>query len=125
MESLWDRTTVLLMPSLWCEAWGLVVVEAQLRGIPVISSDAGAIPEAKLNIPYIIPVRKITGERDAKGYIIEEQDIDPWVDRLRGLMTDPVEYEWLSNTCRNETSDWVAGLHPGAHEDWLLGMMQE
>lgn len=111
MESLWDRTTILLMPSLWCEAWGLVVVEAQLRGIPVISSDAGAIPKAKLGIPYIIPVKKIMGEREGEGmeYVIEEQDIEHWVERLRGLMTDRVEYEWLSDMCRSVSAEWVAG----------------
>lgn len=102
--TLWDRASIPLMPSLWCEAWGLVVVEAQLRGIPVISSDAGAIPEAKLGVPHIFPVKKITGASNGKnGYVIEEQDIKPWVDRLRGLMTDRVEYEWLSDTCRKVT----------------------
>jgi len=30
------------------------------------------------------------------GYVIEEWDIEPWVERLRGLMSDRVEDEWLS-----------------------------
>ena len=121
MEKIWDRSQVLLMPSLWCEAWGLVVVEAQIRGIPVISSDAGAIPEAKLNIPYIIPVRKLTGLDDNKGYTIPPQDIDPWVDALRLLMTDRTEYERLSDMSRDITSNWVLNLDPSIHEQWLMG----
>ena len=32
------RTAVLLVPSLWQEAFGLVAVEAQLRGICVVST---------------------------------------------------------------------------------------
>ena len=122
MESLWDTTKVLLMPSLWCEAWGLVVVEAQIRGIPVISSDAGAIPEAKLNVPYIIPVKQISGERDGDDYYIEPQNIDPWVETLRGLMTDREEYERVSDLSREVTACWAGNLSPAAQERWLVGM---
>jgi glycosyltransferase involved in cell wall biosynthesis len=119
MEDIWDQTQILLMPSLWCEAWGLVVVEAQIRGIPVISSDAGAIPESKLNIPYIIAVQKLTGA-GKQGYVIPPQDIDPWVETLRLLMTDRGEYERLSNLCRRVTADWVLSLDPSVHEQWLI-----
>lgn len=34
-----------LVPSIWDEPFGLVAVEAQLLGIPVIASDRGALPE--------------------------------------------------------------------------------
>ena len=63
MEQVWKKIKVLLVPSLWLEAWGLVVVEAQLRGIPVISSNRGGIPEAKLGIPHIFP-DAVTEEAD-------------------------------------------------------------
>lgn len=123
MESLWDQTKILLVPSVWCEAWGLVIVEAQIRGIPVISSDAGAIVESKLGVPHIIPVKRISGERRKGGYYIETQDIDPWVEKLKPLMTDRDEYEQLSNFSRDVTAQWVSDLSPHAHECWLTGMM--
>jgi glycosyltransferase involved in cell wall biosynthesis len=125
MESLWDTTKVLLMPSLWCEAWGLVVVEAQIRGVPVIASDAGAIPEAKLGVPYVIPVNKISGEREGDHYSVKSQNIDPWVEKLRGLMTDRIEYERVSDLSREVTASWVADLPVAAHERWLIGTMRE
>jgi glycosyltransferase involved in cell wall biosynthesis len=105
MEIIWDMTQILLVPSLWCEAWGLVVVEAQIRGIPVISSDAGALLEAKLNVPYIVPVRKLTGERDENGHIFKPQNVNRWVHALKYLMTDRDEYERVSDMSRKVTSD--------------------
>ena len=46
VDAIYARTRILLAPSLWAEAFGLVVVEAALRGIPCITSDAGGLPEA-------------------------------------------------------------------------------
>ena len=37
---------------------------SSLRGIPVIASDAGAIPESMLGLPYIVPIKPLTGARD-------------------------------------------------------------
>jgi len=39
-------TRVLIVPSVWQEAFGLVVTEAQLRGIPVVSTDVCGLVEA-------------------------------------------------------------------------------
>jgi hypothetical protein len=55
MEEAWRDIKVLIVPSLWFEAWGIVVIEAHLRGIPVIASDAGALTEAMLGLDYIVP----------------------------------------------------------------------
>ena len=35
------------MPSLWFEGFGLIAMEAMLRGLPVIASDSGGLEEAK------------------------------------------------------------------------------
>ena len=127
MEAVWDTTKVLLMPSLWCEAWGLVIVEAQIRGIPVISSDAGAIPEAKLGLPYIIPVKPLPPakkDQDDKLYFdVPAQDISPWVDALTKVMTNQQEYEHLSDICADVASKWVRSLDARSHEKWMLEMM--
>jgi glycosyltransferase involved in cell wall biosynthesis len=127
MEAVWDTTRVLLMPSLWCEAWGLVVVEAQIRGIPVLSSDAGAIPEAKLGLPHIIPVKPLQrAEKDSSGHPIFDvptQDMNAWVEALTKVMTDQEEYERLSDLCAEVTGKWALDLDARAHEKWMLAMM--
>jgi glycosyltransferase involved in cell wall biosynthesis len=39
------ETTVQVVPSVWCEPFGLVAVEAMARGTTVVVSAAGALPE--------------------------------------------------------------------------------
>jgi glycosyltransferase involved in cell wall biosynthesis len=46
MRSVYSRASVVVVPSLWEEAFGRVVVEAHANGIPVIASSVGGIPEA-------------------------------------------------------------------------------
>ena len=47
IDEVLARTRVLLNPSLWYEGFGLIVMEAMLRGIPVVASDSGGLEEAK------------------------------------------------------------------------------
>jgi glycosyltransferase involved in cell wall biosynthesis len=47
------------MPSLWQEAFSITVVEAMLRGIPVLASNIGGLPEAKLGTDFLLPVTAI------------------------------------------------------------------
>ncbi len=46
MRTIYANARALLVPSQWEEAWGRVVTEAQLSGIPVIASRIGGLPEA-------------------------------------------------------------------------------
>ncbi|TAG26372.1 MAG: glycosyltransferase [Burkholderiales bacterium] len=45
MRPLYAQTRLLLMPSVWEEAFGRTVVEAQINGIPALASDRGALPQ--------------------------------------------------------------------------------
>jgi len=41
----WERSLIGIVPSLWPEPFGIVVIEAMAAGCPVIASRAGGIPE--------------------------------------------------------------------------------
>jgi glycosyltransferase involved in cell wall biosynthesis len=43
--AFYDRVDVAVVPSLWNEPFGLTVLEALARGLPVIASRRGGIPE--------------------------------------------------------------------------------
>lgn len=125
MDEIWSILKVLIVPSLWLEAWGLVVTEAQLRGIPVISSNAGGIPEAKLGVPYVIPVKPLTGEQNAQHhYVIKDQNIKPWEEALEKLMTNADEYKRVSNLARQKTVEWLKNVGEDAQEKWLEGLQK-
>lgn len=44
LDRVWGKANIFILPSLW-ESYGLVIVEAMSRGIPVIATNVGAIPE--------------------------------------------------------------------------------
>jgi hypothetical protein len=70
-----------------------------LRGIPVLASDFGGLPEAKLGVPYLLPVRPIERYRedlDGRGIPVPEvpaQDAAPWEEARRKL--DPASSDKL------------------------------
>ncbi len=122
------NTRVLLVPSLWFEGFGLIVVEAMLRGIPTVASDAGGLTEAKLGTRFVIPVRPIEGYQpvfDEQGLpraIVPPQDLAPWRKTLDTLLADGPEYEIECSAARDAATRFVSGLNPRQLENFLLGL---
>lgn len=62
IRSIWQRTKILVAPSLCNEAYGRVVVEAMLNGIPVIANRIGGLPEAAGSAGILLDTPKIRGD---------------------------------------------------------------
>jgi glycosyltransferase involved in cell wall biosynthesis len=120
-----SQTRVLLMPSRWFEGFGLIVMEAMLRGIPVVASDAGGLLEAKQGTGYVIPVPPIERyepEFDERGMprpILTQPDLGPWQAALRELLTDREAYEREAARSRCAALAFVEGLDAGGLEKFL------
>jgi medium-chain acyl-[acyl-carrier-protein] hydrolase len=77
-----------------------------LRGVPVIASAVGGIPEAKLGVDYLLPVRPIKryqaqlDERMVPLADLPPQDIGPWQGALQRLLSDRPHYDELSRMSR-------------------------
>jgi glycosyltransferase involved in cell wall biosynthesis len=113
---IFQETRILLVPSLWDEAFGMIVVEAMLRGIPVLAADIGGLAEAKLGVPYLVPVRLLTSYRgfdSAKRTPLANipvQDVGPWSWALARLLDDPVHYPEISSISRQASMAYIARL---------------
>ncbi len=118
---------VLLAPSLWGEAFGVIAVEAMLRGIPVLASDLGGLPEAKLGVDYVLPVSPITVYHRPSPFekpvpVLPPQDTAPWRRALGRVLTERGQYERLAEESRRAALAFVAGLGAPAFEAYLRGL---
>lgn len=113
-DTLFGQLSVLLVPSLWQEAWGMVVVEAMLRGVPVMASKVGGVVEAKLGVDYVLPVAAIESYdrsgRDIPRAILPAQDLAPWESVLRRLLEDPDDYERVARASQEAAQGFVESL---------------
>jgi glycosyltransferase involved in cell wall biosynthesis len=125
IDDVLARTRVLLNPSLWYEGFGLIVMEAMLRGIPVVASNSGGLEEAKRGTGYAIPVKTIEryepvfDEHALPKPVLPENDVAPWVAALRELLTSRSAYEKESAASRLAAGRFVSGLDAGEMEAYL------
>ncbi len=125
IEDILRQTRVLLVPSLWTENFPLIVTEAMLRGIPVIGSNSGGLPETKRGVDYVIPVRLIEhyeNRFDELGNpvpVVPEQDIKPWEETLRKLLSDRALYTKISKASREAALSFVSGIGIEPFENYL------
>jgi glycosyltransferase involved in cell wall biosynthesis len=121
------RTRMLVVPSLWDETFGFTCVDAMLRGIPVLASAVGGLTEAKLDVPYLLPVRRIesydaTADRARPVPVIPPQDTAPWRDAVHRLLDDPAHRADVADMSRAAAVSFVESLDEGALEQYLASL---
>lgn len=128
IEELLAQTRILLMPSLWYEGFGLIAMEAMLRGIPVVASDSGGLKEAKRGTGYVVPVHTIDryqpvfDEHAMPKPVVPANDAAPWVAAVEELLRDRAAYQRESAASREAAVAFVAGLDARAMERYLSAL---
>jgi glycosyltransferase involved in cell wall biosynthesis len=128
IDALLAGTRILLMPSLWYEGFGLIVMEAMLRGIPVVASDSGGLKEAKGGTGYVIPVHTIEryqpafDEHAMPKPVVQANDVTPWVDAITELLSDRTAYERESAASRAAAEAFVQSLDAGEMARYLAAL---
>lgn len=131
IDEFLSRTRILLAPSLWAEARMRIVVEAMLRGLPVLAGDVGGLSEAMQGAGFLLPVRPIESfeERLDENMLplarVPEQDLGPWCDALRALLEDRELYEQHSRTSREAASRYISEMDISSFERLLKDVVEE
>ncbi|MBT3928011.1 MAG: glycosyltransferase [Rhodospirillaceae bacterium] len=100
MRQFYATARLLLAPSVWEEAYGRVVPEAQISGIPVLASDRGGLPQAV----------------GPGGILIDAHAPDAdWLAAFDRMWDDDAEYSRLSGLAREhaEREEMAPGLITG------------
>ena len=124
------QTRIALVPSLWAEARSRIILEAMVRGIPVIASDVGGLKEAKLGVDYLLPVKPVVRYQSRVDDLmvpmaeIPEQDLTLWQATLHRLVADRAHYEQLSAESRRAALEYAKNLNVLPFEAYLQKLIQ-
>ena len=96
-----------------------------LRGVPVMAANVGGIPEAKMGVPYLLPVNPITryetrlDEQMVPVAEVPAQNMAPWREALALLSGDRGHYEAVARASRAAALAYAETLTVGPFERLL------
>jgi glycosyltransferase involved in cell wall biosynthesis len=93
IEEVWPRLDCVAFPSRttqrWVETVGRAALEAMARGLALVVSNSGVLPELV----------------DDTGRVVPEDDVPALAEALRGLLEDPADCERLGGAARRRVME--------------------
>ncbi|MBA3961441.1 MAG: glycosyltransferase family 4 protein [Chthoniobacterales bacterium] len=102
-DAFYEKIDLLVVPSLWDEPFGRVVIEAFSFGLPVIASNRGALPE------LVLPA--------AAGAIFDPDTPGSLANSIQHLTCDPVTYSRFSKVALQAAPRYSDDSVTDAYED--------
>jgi glycosyltransferase involved in cell wall biosynthesis len=100
------RSSIAVVPSVWAEPFGIVVIEAMAGGTPVVASHVGGIPE-------II-------EDGISGVLVPPGDASALREALAGLMGDSIRRHAMGEAARRRSEAFTAArVVPALEREYL------
>jgi glycosyltransferase involved in cell wall biosynthesis len=103
-----DRSTVVVVPSIWPEPFGIVGIEAMASGKPVVAFDSGGISE------WLV--------QGQTGYLVPTGDIAALKEKIRVLLRDP---ELANEMGKNGFAYCRERFGPDVHLSLLLSIFKK
>ncbi|WP_394849406.1 glycosyltransferase [Pendulispora brunnea] len=120
-EALSD-TSVLVVPSICGESGAMIVLDAMLRGVPVIVSNDGGLPEYRLGVNDCIevtPLRFVRTWTGAPRAIQAPVRVDPWCTALQPLISDASIWEARASKSVEAAQSYLKKLSVSPLSDYL------
>ncbi len=93
MREIYSQTKLLIMPRMWPEPFGRIVIEAGINGIPTISSNIGGLSESV----------------GRGGTLINKyHDVNEWIKEIKKIIDDKVSYDALSANAKKHAKKFDA-----------------
>jgi glycosyltransferase involved in cell wall biosynthesis len=113
LEGLWALTAAFVFPSLY-EGFGLPVLEAMARGVPVACADASSLPEVAGDAALLFDPRSPEQIAHAVERLLSDE---PLRERLRGLGFRRAERFTWERAARLTLASYARVLEPGRSDD--------
>lgn len=104
VREIYERSRLVLVPSLWQEAFSRVIIEAFCSGTPVIASNRGGMRQAGGEAAIYLPV-----DREDSGSGAPRYNIEPWVQAIRQF-DNPEFYRLRSAMALERTAEFELEL---------------
>lgn len=90
ISSIYEKTSILMVPSIVDETFCMVALEAMWNGIPIVAAPNG-------NIPFLI---------DESGILIDVLDIDVWCESIKSIYDNQEYYNFMSQKSKERALEF-------------------
>jgi glycosyltransferase involved in cell wall biosynthesis len=119
MRPVYEKTRVLLIPSMWYESGARVGMEALVNGIPMVVESKGGTKDLLGTAPVVLDIPDVA--RDRPDQLPEPQDVTAWHDELFRLHRDEAYFASIESRVKLEARRFDSGHAIDRFLDMLAG----